>query len=362
VSLWIVIGGQFGSEGKGKVSAHITLSENIDICVRCGGSNSGHSFLTDDGSRLILRQLSTGVVRPSTRLLIPAGGLVDLSVLREEMQMLKLDSIRVGVDRNAMIIEAEDRDAERELGMGERLGSTLSGVGSAVARRALRTRDVRIAKNVDASWLKPLITNVAEECNVALDRGKKVLVEGTQGFGLSLYHSDHYPKTTSRDTSAAGFLSEVGLSPVRVTEIVAVFRTFPIRVAGLQAGPLEGEIDWEILQQESGYPTSIREYTTVTDKLRRVARFDWELARRTVALSRPTRIAVMGFDYLNYADHKKTNFSDLGANSLAFATRFEAEIGKISYVGTGPGLDDICDPSNRISRGRVACCTGAIVA
>ena len=63
-------------------------------------------------------------------------------------------------------------------------------------------------------WLEELITKVSEETNSALDRGKKVLVEGTQGSGLSLYHSNSYPKATSRDTTAAGFLSEVGLSPV----------------------------------------------------------------------------------------------------------------------------------------------------
>jgi adenylosuccinate synthase len=306
--------------------------------------------------------LPTGVIHPSTRLLIPSGGLIDLSVLREEMQMLRLDPARVGIDRNAMVIEAKDRAVERELGMRERLSSTLSGVGSAVSRRALRTPDVRTAKSVGGAWLESLITDVADECNTALDRGRKVLVEGTQGFGLSLYHSDHYPKTTSRDTSAAGFLSEVGLSPLRVTEIVAVFRTFPIRVAGVQAGPLEQETDWEILQRESGYPSPIREYTSVTGKLRRVARFDWDMAQRTVVLNRPTRIAVMGFDYLDYADYKKTKFGDLGAKSLAFATRFEAQIGKISYVGTGPGLHDICNSSQRLNDGSVACCTGVIVA
>jgi adenylosuccinate synthase len=97
VGLWIVIGGQYGSEGKGKVSAHITLTENIDICVRCGGPNSGHSFLTESGSRLLLRQLPTGVVRPATRLLIPAGGLIDLAVLWQEIRDFVLDSRRVGV-------------------------------------------------------------------------------------------------------------------------------------------------------------------------------------------------------------------------------------------------------------------------
>src|SRR5260370_22311400 len=101
------------------------------------------------------------------------------------------------------------------------------------------------------------LTDGSDEVNRDLDYGKKVLIEGTQGFGLSLYHSDHYPKTTSRDTTAAGFLSEVGVSPKLVTEIVVVFRTFPIRVAGDQAGPLANEIKWEHLQRESGYPYPI---------------------------------------------------------------------------------------------------------
>jgi adenylosuccinate synthase len=341
MSLWVVVGGQYGSEGKGKVSAFITQHENIDICVRCGGPNSGHSFLTANGSRLLLRQLPTGVVRPGTRLLIPAGGLIDLAILREEIHRFGLDSHRVGVDRNAMIIESGDRDNEHELGMSERLSSTLSGVGSAVARRALRQKCVRLARDVSDEWFRRLITDVAEECNRALDRGKRVLIEGTQGFGLSVYHSEHYPKTTSRDTSAAGFLSEVGLSPIQVTEVVAVFRTFPIRVAGQQSGLLKHEIDWETIQRESGYPTLIHEFTTVTQKIRRVSRFDWDLARIAVDRNRPTRIAVMGFDYLDYRDFKKTRLENLGQKSQEFLDRFASEIASINYLGTGPSLDDI---------------------
>lgn len=342
MSLWVVMGGQYGSEGKGKVSALIAEQEGIDICVRCGGPNSGHSFLMDDGSRILLRQLPTAVIRPLTRLLIPAGALVDLAVLRKEIGDFGLDARRVGVDRNAMIIEEADRDTEERLGMRERLSSTLSGVGSAVARRALRRPDVMLAGQIDEPWLKSLITDVAKECNRALDGGKKVLIEGTQGFGLSLYHSEYYPKTTSRDTCASGFLSEVGLSPLRVNEIVMVFRTFPIRVAGEQAGLLHNEIDWETVQRESQYPTNIREYTSVTEKLRRVSRFDWHLARRAVDLNRPTHLAVMGLDYLDYGDYRKTNRSELGEKSVEFLQRFEIEIGRIGYLGTGPGLHDLC--------------------
>jgi adenylosuccinate synthase len=310
MSLWVVVGGQFGGEGKGKISALITRDQEIDVCIRCGGPNSGHTFVADDGSTVLLRQLPTGYIRPQTRLLIPAGALVDLEVLKYELDSLRLDPKRVGVDRNAMIIERSDRERESQLQLRDRLSSTLCGVGSAVARRALRGADVKLAGQFahEVPWLADLITDVSEEANSALDHGKKVLVEGTQGFGLSLYHSHSYPKATSRDTTAAGFLSEVGLSPLLVTEIVLVFRTFPIRVSGQQAGPLKNEITWETLQAESGYPYPIQEMTTVSKKLRRVARFDWELAGRAAIFNRPTRIAVNGLDYLDYRNKGITSF------------------------------------------------------
>ena len=342
MSVWVVVGGQFGSEGKGKISAIITLQEQIDICIRCGGPNSGHSFQKPDGEMVLLRQLPTGFVRPETRLLIPAGGLVDLDVLRSEIEALGLDASRVGVDRNAMVITADDREHERQLGLRERLSSTLCGVGSAVARRALRGPDVRLAGSVALAqdWLRPFITDVSAEANAAVDRGKKVLVEGTQGSGLSVYHSSSYPKTTSRDTNATGFLSEVGLSPLLVSEVVVVFRTFPIRVAGMQAGPLSEELTWERLQAESNSPTPLHEYTSVTHRLRRVGRFDWELARRTVMLNRPTRLALNFIDYINFQNRAASTFGEITADTISFISRLEELGAPICYLGTGPQLAD----------------------
>src|SRR5712692_3784116 len=232
MSLWVVVGGQYGSEGKGKVSAFITKQENIDICVRCGGPNSGHSFVDENGRTIVLRQLPTGFVNPRTRLLIPAGALIDPFVLKQEIEFLRLPPGRIGIDRKCFIIEKQDGENERRLGLRDRLSSTLCGVGSAQSRRVLRSEDARLARDVrcEYPWMSEYLTDVSHEVNSALDREKEVLIEGTQGFGLSLYHSGHYPKTTSRDTTAAGFLSEVGVSPRLVTEIVVVFRTFPIRV------------------------------------------------------------------------------------------------------------------------------------
>ena len=339
MSLWIVVGGQFGGEGKGKISAFITRQEAIDVCIRCGGPNSGHTFVAEDGSNVLLRQLPTGYVRPGTRLLIPAGALVDLEVLKHELDSLRIDYRRVGVDRNAMIIAGSDRERESQLKLQERISSTGCGVGAALARRVLRGADVKLAGGVahDVTWLASLITDVSDEANQALDRGQKVLVEGTQGFGLSLYHSDSYPKATSRDTTAAAFLSEVGLGPRSVTEVVLVLRTFPIRVAGAQAGPLKDEITWEVLQRESGYPYPIQEMTTVTKKLRRVGRFDWELARQAMRVNRPSRVVVNGLDYLSYENRGIQDLRSLNTAALSFLSRFEREVGfPIWMAGSAP--------------------------
>lgn len=343
MSLWVVVGGQYGSEGKGKVSAFITNQENIDICVRCGGPNSGHSLVDENGKTIVLRQLPTGFVNPRTRLLIPAGALIDPTVLKQEIQSLGLPPERIGIDRRCFMIEEKDREKEQVLGLRERLSSTLCGVGAAQSRRVLRGEDARLARDVSSEypWMSQYLTDVSDEVNTALDREKKVLIEGTQGFGLSLYHSEHYPKTTSRDTTASGFLSEVGVSPRLVTEIVVVFRTFPIRVAGQQAGPLKDEITWEQLREESGYPYPIQERTSVTNKVRRVGRFDWDLALHAVRLNKPTRLAINGLDYLNASNRKAPAWNGLTFEARKFVDRLqrESEV-PCNFLGTGPSLTE----------------------
>jgi adenylosuccinate synthase len=344
MSLWVVVGGQYGSEGKGKVSAFITKQENIDICIRCGGPNSGHSFVDDSGKTVVLRQLPTGFVNPRTRLLIPAGALIDPLVLKQEIDSLSLPADRIGIDKKCFIISEDDRQQEQRLGLRERLSSTLCGVGAAQARRVLRSEDARLVRDVvkDHPWLGKYLTDVSDEVNTALDREGKVLIEGTQGFGLSLYHSEHYPKTTSRDTTAAGFLSEVGVSPRLVTEIVVVLRTFPIRVAGPQAGPLKDEISWEQLQKESRYPHLIEERTSVTNKIRRVARFDWDFAKKAVAVNRPTRLAINGLDYLDAANRGAREWNALTSQARTFLSRLreESEV-PCDFLGTGPSINQL---------------------
>jgi len=274
--------------------------------------------------------------------------LIDPAVLRHEIETLEIPTERIGVDPNCFIIREKDRETERALKLRERLSSTLCGVGAAVSRRVLRVEGAELAKNVaeEFPWLGKLIvrSGVSTEVNGALDRDQKVLIEGTQGFGLSLYHSEFYPHCTSRDTTASGFLSEVGVSPRRVTEIVVVFRTFPIRVTGDQAGPLKEEIEWEQLRQESGYPHEITEWTSVTKRPRRVGRFDWDLASRAVVANGPSRLAINGLDYLSFANKGRARWEELTPNAKQFVNRLESRLEvPVTFAGVGPSLRELID-------------------
>jgi adenylosuccinate synthase len=131
----------------------------------------------------------------------------------------------------------------------------------------------------------------------------------------------------------------VGLSPRLVSEVVIVFRTFPIRVTGIQAGPLHQELTWEELQSESRSPIPLHEYTSVTHKMRRVGRFDWEQARLAATLNRPTRIALNFTDHLDFANRGSRCWSDLDDSAKNFVREIEKLGAPVCYIGTGPQLD-----------------------
>lgn len=337
----VIVGGQFGGEGKGKITAQLCRKYDFDIAVRCGGPNSGHT-ITIDSKQLVLRQIPAGVVNPHTKLFLAAGCLINLDVLFQEVDLFDLSSDRLKVDRNAVIIGKNYAQEEEDLY--NRIGSTCTGTGIAVAKRALREKDTKLAK--DMPELESYLTDVSREIIISHLNREKVVIEGTQGFGLSVYHSPYYPYTTSRDTGASGFLSEVGISPLAVSDIIMVIRTFPIRVGG-NSGPLPNEIDWETVQRESGYPYKIQEFTTVTGRLRRVARFDLELVKRAAAINMPTQVALMGIDYLDYQNKEAECYDQLTQKSKAFISWLESELeAKMSFIGTGPSDYELINRTN----------------
>ena len=339
MSVTVVVGGQFGSEGKGKICAHLAMTDNVDYMIRCGGPNSGHT-VDVAGKIYQLRQVPSGFINPHTRLLIAPGALINPSVFLREVELCGLDHTRIGIDRNAGIIEDADLFNEQSLDLPGRLGSTASGVGSAVSRRVLRESDFRLAK--DHPHLKQFVTSVRGELNVAVRREESIVVEGTQGFGLSLYHAERWPYRTSRDTTAHSFLGEVGLG-VRDFEVIMAIRTYPIRVSG-KSGPLPNEVTWKDVQKESGYPHTIVERTTTTNRIRRVARFDWSVVDQAVAGNSPTHLALHGSDYIDYKNHSVTDWSDITDDVRSFVGELESRFGvPVSFVGTGARNEDLID-------------------
>src|SRR3990172_7811702 len=275
----VVVGGQFGSEGKGKVAYHFAKKLEASAVVRVGGPNSGHTVVDDNGNRIVFQHLPTASILPKVICFVPAGSYISPEVLLSEIKKTKLTPERLIVDPNAMIISEEDVAIERAKKLTERIGSTASGTGEAVIRRINRGRSVKLAREEDQ--LRPYVRPTMPFMRRLLDDGKRVIVEGTQGFGLSLLHSSYYPFATSRDTTAAGFISEAGLSPLDVDDVILVIRSFPIRVAG-NSGPLPSETDWDELTRTSGSKGKLVEYTSVTHRVRRVGKFDPGVVQKAI--------------------------------------------------------------------------------
>jgi adenylosuccinate synthase len=211
-----------------------------------------------------------------------------------------------------MVITEEDKENEYNSSLRKDIGSTLSGTGSSAIRRITRDKKIKLAK--DFEQLKPFITDAKTFLHEQLQKGQDILIEGTQGFGLSLLHSPCYPYTTSKDTTAAGFLSEVGLSPFDVDDIILVIRTFPIRVEG-NSGCLKNEISWDDINKTP-------ELSSVTKKVRRIAEFDSETVKKAITSNRPTKIV------LNHLDYIKKNQRGI------FVEEIQKSIGaKINYIG-----------------------------
>ena len=325
----IVVGGQYGSEGKGKVAHYLAREMNASFVVRCGGPNSGHTVIDEQGNARIFQQLPTAAILPDVKLAICSGSYIDLDVLFREMDETEIHPGRLFIDPDAVIITRELKTRETESGLIGRIGSTGSGTGAAVAARANRELSVLFAKDIPE--LKEFIADVPEILRNVLDLKERIIIEGTQGFGLSVLHSRRFPHTTSRDTTAAGFLAETGLSPLDVDDIVMTIRAFPIRVGG-NSGPLENEIDWTTVTIEGMHPFPIEERTSVTKQVRRVARFHPGIVKMAIKANRPTRIVMNHLDYLcndpETANHHKI---------LAFIHRVQISIGsKIDYLGFGP--------------------------
>lgn len=333
----VLVGGQFGSEGKGQVAAHI--APEYDCLVRIGGPNAGHTVY-EEPTKHVFHLLPSGCHRnPRAKLLLGPGTVINVDKLLEEIQKYKVVdefSKRLIIDENAIVISQADIDEEQKVK--DIISSTGQGVGAATAvniMARLWKSDSHKAKNNDK--LKPFIGSTFEELENLYRENKKVLLEGTQGTGLSIHHG-LYPHVTSRDTTVSGCLSEAGISPKRVNRIIMVARTYPIRVGGTSGDFLSNEINMETIADRSGLKVEVlkqREKTTTTGKPRRIAEFSWTLFRKACELNSPTDIALTFVDYFSKENEKARRYDQLTPETRQFIEELERCSGvKVSLIST----------------------------
>ena len=325
----VVTGAFWGDEGKGKIISYLALKEPLDICVRTGSVNAAHTICYQ-GKRYALHMVPGGFVYEKCRLLIGAGTNVHVAQFLKEVEETKVKD-RIGIDNQSSIIEEKHSMQDKSNAHLKSLGTTGWGVGPALEERVRRT--AKLAKNVPD--LEKYLTDVSEEVNKALDQDGNVLLEGTQGLMLSLFHGT-YPYVTGRDTSASAICSEAGVGPTRVSNVLTVFKSFITRVG---TGPLPGEITKEEAMRRGWF-----EKAAGTGRDRRSAPFDFELARKAAMINGATQGAVTKLDCVYPECKGSKTYSELPREAKKFIDEIEKQTRiPIVLIGTGPDALDLID-------------------
>jgi len=331
----VLIGGQYGSEGKGNIVAY--LAREYDVMIRVGGPNAGHTVASSAGP-YTYHHLPSGSRDVTARLLLGPGMTIRLPGLMKEIEDCGISVDRLFIDPQATIIEDVDIETEREGHLVSTIASTGSGSGAAAARRILDRgkKTVRLARDVEE--LRPYVGtpgnyhgSTSDRLEEAYRNGNSILLEGTQGSGLSIFHGV-YPHVTSRDTNVAGCLAEAGISPSRIRKILMVIRPMPIRVGdpdgdqGHTSGELKHSTSFDKIAEFAGLEAealNTAEKTSTTKRNRRVGWFEWDQFRKACALNAPTDIVLTFADYLKSSNSQARRFEQLDAETIKFVEELE---------------------------------------
>jgi adenylosuccinate synthase len=334
MSVRVIVGAQWGDEGKGKIVD--LLSEEADVVARYqGGPNAGHTVCTG-GKTFVLHLIPSGILRPATTCYIGNGVVVDLAALEDERNAVAKQGIsvegRLFVSGSAHVILPDHRLAERhnESGAsGPAIGTTGRGIGPAytdkAARVGLRVADLLepeirqervrmlrertlklIGKDAsvepidqvlarlekDAERVRPMVVNVSLAVSEAVAAGKRILLEGAQGTHLDLDHGT-YPFVTSSSAVSGGACTGVGIGPTQINEVIGVAKAYATRVGN---GPFPSELAGGIadLLREEG-----NEYGATTGRPRRCGWFDAVAIRHAVRVNGLTQLVITKLDVLD---------------------------------------------------------------
>jgi adenylosuccinate synthase len=332
----VIIGAQWGDEGKGKIVD--ILARDADLVVRYqGGSNAGHTVINEQGT-YIFHLIPSGILYRRTTCVIGNGVVVDPGSLIEEMDQLQAKGIAIGknfaVSRRAHLIlpyhKALDRASEQSKGL-RKIGTTGRGIGPSyadkMARVGIRTGDLlnpplfrkKLEENlVEMNWflerlykvetfqvdkvfdqymgyadrLKSHIVDAVALLNRAIDKNKTVLFEGAQGTHLDVDFGT-YPYVTSSSSSAGGACTGTGVGPTMIDAVMGIAKVYTTRVG---SGPFPTELTDEVGQglQERG-----REFGSTTGRARRCGWFDAVLVHQATQVNGLSSLAVTKLDVLD---------------------------------------------------------------
>lgn len=333
----ILVGAQWGDEGKGKIID--VLMAKADIVVRSqGGNNAGHTVI-HRGTKFILHLIPTGILRRGKVGVIGNGVVIDPLALAEEIDGLR--KLGVKIDRNLLISDCAHLvmpyhralDEQRELRKGHaKIGTTKRGIGPAYGDKAARTGlrmsdliqpilfskklEAKIRENnsilqalgapainyreVNESYLaagrklQPFVANTVVYLHRALQRGKEILFEGAQGTFLDIDHGT-YPYVTSSNTTAGGACTGTGVPPHRMDRVLGVMKAYTTRVG-------EGPLPTEDRQVSAMLHKMGREFGAVTGRARRCGWFDAVATRYASMINGIDELAITNLDGLDHVD------------------------------------------------------------
>lgn len=350
----IVIDGQAGSCGKGKICGYLAKKENFEISTNNWSSNAGHTYVDDKENKIVVSHLPMAMINEKTKLCINAGAIITPEILENEL--IKYQDIigkrKIYIHPRAMIIKEKHREAEREK---IRSGSTFKGCGAALAEKAMRIPGVELAKDYydnfsDYTKSKIEILDTSIMLNEAQN---EILIEGAQGADLDINYGLDYPNITSRQCSCSQLIADAGVSPFKVKDVIMVIRPYPIRISSktnigvdIYSGDYAGskEISWEEVKKRCNANVDLEEYTTVTKKVRRVFEMNWDRLKYNVMINNPTQIALNFAQYIDWSAYRCTEYKKLPNKVKEFIYKIENNVNvPVTLIGTGEKNRDMID-------------------
>jgi adenylosuccinate synthase len=341
----VLIDGQWGSTGKGKIAGWLGAHHDLDLVCSSFGPNAGHTYVDDGGKEFMFKIMPSSACTTDCPVLLSPDSVFKEEQFWKEVAILRGENVHraIYVHPLAMVLRDGDRVAAEVTG--RHVSGTMQGTGHAISRKLLRLPGTLTARDVLPG---DIVRDTCEMMRECCDKQGRILYEISQGFDLSLNHGHTYPYVTSRDITVAQCLNGAGVPTRDLGTVIGSIRTFPIRVGNVDeftsgpGYPDQCEVTWGHVASEGGGPKDLCELTTVTKRVRRVFTFSIMQLRKFVAVNDPDHLFLNFAQYLDWKGEGARNYNELSDTIKQFVAAVESESGVgVPLIGTGAKLSDM---------------------